>query len=981
MQKATPLILVLVLAATAVFLSLQSKPDAPGSGESPAISASEAAASDDSLPATAKTDTGVAEADPRPWPHEKSDVAPDETAVFGELANGMRYIIHPNAEPPNRVSMRLHVDAGSLMEADDQQGLAHFLEHMVFNGTRNFSAADLIPRMQRLGISFGAHANAYTSFDETVYMLDLPDLSAETMDLAFTVMRDFGDGALLEEEEIDKERGVILSEKRSRDSVSYRLMEQQFNELLPGSLLARRFPIGTEEVIGSAPRERFLDFYTRYYTPQRMTFIVVGDIDPAAIQEKIEKHFSSMTNPVEPGADPDLGPLPLPEGLETAVFSDREVSSTDVSLTLIRPHVELPDTAANRLAKLPLNLAHSMITRRLTRISETENSPVASGSASRSELFNYLELGSIDITAADDRWEEAVPILETEFRRALEHGFTEGELAEAKSNLLNMYEQAARQAATRRSEGIATVLARTVNDNTVFSSPATNLEIIAKGLEEIDLATTHAALKAFWEAPGMHLILTTKETPENGEQILATLFTGSQSTAVEPPEIRDTPDFAYTDFGTPGTITSRTEIEDLGITQLILSNSIRVNLKPTPFEQNRIRLMARIGSGKLTQPEDSPMLDAFASSVYEDGGLGKHSNDELRLILAGKNVGTSFSIGEDAFVLGGSTTPADFEMQLGLMTASLTDPGFRNEGLWNFQKAIPMIYQQLKHTTAGPQQEMNAWLHGGDARYSLAPLEKLSSYSIDDAKAWLLPELSSGYLELSIVGDFEVDAVIPVLLATLGALPERDATPAAHEEARKVKFPAAPATKTFTYESKVPQGIATAIWKTSGIRDNIPEFRRLNILGEVLGDRLREEIREKLGAAYSPNAGASGSDALDDIGYLIGQSVGKPEDIELLLETMHNLAQSLATDGADADEFERAINPTLGQLERTLRDNGYWLGTVLSQSQRDPNRLELARNRDEDYRSITLEEINALAKKYLHADNAILVTIHSESGE
>jgi zinc protease len=315
------------------------------------------------------------------------------------------------------------------------------------------------------------------------------------------------------------------------------------------------------------------------------------------------------------------------------------------------------------------------------------------------------------------------------------------------------------------------------------------------------------------------------------------------------------------------------------------------------------------------------------------------------------------------------------------MVASLTDPGFRNEGLWNFQKAIPMIYQQLRHTTAGPQQEMNAWLHGGDARYQIAPMEKLTSYSIDDAKKWLMPELSEGYLELTIVGDFEEETILPDLLATFGALPARAAAIPPHTEARRVDFPAAPAEKQLSYESTVPQGVATVIWRTGGIRGNMQQFRRLNILGEILGDRVREEIREKLGAAYSPNAGASGSDALENFGYLISQSACQPEDVDFLLKTMRDLAQTLATHGADEDEFDRAIKPTLGHLEKTLRDNTYWLNSVLSQSQLDPERLELARNREQDYRSINLEEINELAKKYLAAENALMIGIQSESGK
>jgi zinc protease len=969
MQKATPLVLVLILAVTAGFLSLRSKNSPP-----PASGPAATAAQGEPAP-TAKTDTAAAKATPRPWPQAASDIAPDPATVFGTLGNGLRYIIHPNSEPPGRVSLRLHIAAGSLMEAEDQRGLAHFLEHMVFNGTKNHSAADLVPRMQRLGIAFGAHVNAYTSFDETVYMLDLPDLSEDTLKLAFTVMRDFGDGALLAAGEIDKERGVVLSEKISRDSVNYRIMEQQFAELLPESLVSKRFPIGDEQVIKTASRERFVDFYTKYYTPERMTFIVAGDVRPDEFRSRIETAFASMRNPAKPGAEPALGKILQPEGIETAVFTDKELGSTDISLMLVRQHVRKPDTTATRAERMRRDIAHAILSRRLERISKQQNSPVAEGSASENVLFNELDLGAISITAADDRWQEVVPILEQEFRRALEHGFTESELAEAKSNLLNAYEQQVKQKATRRSEGIASIIVRSINDRAVFSDPETDLEIAGKNLDEIDATACHRALKSFWEAPGYHLVLTTKERPETAVKDLAALFEDSRGTPVEPPAARALQAFDYTDFGSPGTVASRKHIGDLGITQLVLANNVRVNLKRTDFEQGRIRLLARIGPGKLTQPKDMPMLDDFAQAVFEGGGLGKHSNEDLKQILAGRNVGVSLVIGEDAFTLGGATTPADFTVQCQLMCASITDPGYRAEALWQFQKAIPMLYQQLKHTPEGPRREMDAWLHGGDSRFATAPLDKLSSYTIDDAKSWLGPVLAKSYLELTIVGDFQPDAILPDLLATFGALPARAADAPSLAEARKVKFPNAPAAKVLTYQTKIPQAAAFALWKTAGVRNNQREFRRINLLAEILGDRLREEIREKLGASYGPNAGAAGSDALDDFGYVISESIGKPEDLETLLHTMREQADNLSTSGATADELDRALKPTLAMLDKSLRDNGYWLNTVLSQSQADPARLDLARTRDADYRSITLAEINALAKKYLAAGNALLVTI------
>jgi zinc protease len=386
-------------------------------------------------------------------------------------------------------------------------------------------------------------------------------------------------------------------------------------------------------------------------------------------------------------------------------------------------------------------------------------------------------------------------------------------------------------------------------------------------------------------------------------------------------------------------------------------------------------VLARIGTGKLGQPRSMPMLDSFAQSIFEGGGLGKYSTDELRQILAGRNVGSSLAIEEDAITISGTTTPADFATQLQLMCASITNPGYREEALWQFRKGIPMLQQQIKHTPAGPQMEMESWLHGNDSRFSITSEKKLASYEIRDAKKWLNRELSKGPIELSIVGDFNQQEIIPELLNTFGALPRRGSLPDDIEELRDINFPKAPTSKTFTYDTKIPQAIAIAIWKTNGLRDNQPEFRRLNILASILGDRLREEIREKLGASYSPNAGADGSDALDDMGYIAAQSVGKPEDLDRLLETMRKLADDLAKNGATADELDRALKPVLGILEKSLRDNGYWLDTVMSQSQADPKRLDLARNRDADYRSITLEEINALAKKYLPRDNALEVKI------
>lgn len=986
MRNPAPIILSLVLAAVAAILIIRSPkappPPAPPVAEAPAVAGEETPKEDPAKPevdpakVTVKTDTTTAEAPAKTWPQEQSDIPADPKAVFGKLPNGMRYLIYPNAEPPGRISLRMHIAAGSLMESEDQRGLAHFLEHMVFNGSKNFTPEELIPRMQRLGIAFGAHVNAYTSFDETVYMLDLPDMSKEIMDLGFTVMRDFGDGAKLDAAEIDKERGVILSEKTSRDSVGYRLMEQQFDELLPGSLVTKRFPIGTEDVISKAPRERFVDFYTRYYTPERMTFVVVGDVKPEEIEARIKESFSSLANPKEPGKNPVLGEIPVVEGIKPAVFSDKEVPATELSLVSVRPFSPVADTSTRRLSLLPLGIAHAAIGRRFERISKEDGSAIAKGSASRDELFNYAELGSFDVTVTDDRWQEALPILETEYRRALEFGFTDAEIAEAKANILNAYQQAVKTAPSRKSEGLATGIARSLNDGSVFSTPETNLEIIEKGLETINPETCHAAFREFWADHGLHLVLTTKEEPENARGTLQSIYEESRTHKVEAPEQKNAIAFGYTDFGPAGTVKTRKDVEDLGLTQIVLSNGVRLNFKKTDFEKGSIRLHTRLGSGKLTQPKDTPGLDLFVSSVFDAGGLGKHSVDDLQQILAGKNVGTGFGIADDVFTLSGRTTPEDLELQLQLMCAQLTDPGYREEAMAQFKKAVPMIFQQLKHTPAGAQAEMDAWMHGGDSRFGVPDEAKLSSYTLDDAKKWLTPALTKDYLELSIVGDFEESTLLPLVLKTFGALPARTAEKPALAAARKVNFPKTPAEKTFTYESKIAQGTAMIVWKTDGLRGNTKLFRRLNVLSEILTDRLRKEIREKLGASYSPNAGANGSEGLDGFGFLAAECVGKAEDTKRLADVAAALAVTLAKDGTDEDELDRARKPLQAQLEKSKRDNTYWLGTVLAQSQEDKERLDLIRGRDADYASITTKDLDEVAKKFLTDKNVLKVLIH-----
>lgn len=906
-----------------------------------------------------------------------SDLKADPNAVFGSMDNGFNYIIYPNAEPPGRFSVRLHIAAGSLMEADDQRGVAHFLEHMVFNGSRNFTSAELIPKMQRLGIAFGAHANAYTSFDETVYMLDLPNMDEDTVDLTFTVMRDFADGALLKIDEIDKERGVIISEKGSRDSVGFRMMIKQFEYLLPGSRLMQRVPIGIEEVINTAPRERFTDFYNRYYTPERMTFVVVGDFDAKEMEARVRENFISLTNPETPGANPPIDTSPSGFGLRTEVFTDKEVTSDDITLYSLRDYAPKADTKAERLEGYPLSVAHAILNRRFAILAKKEDSVIRGGGGGRSLYFNMIEAGALAVSPNEGQWEKAVPVLEQEFRRALLHGFTQAEIDEVSAGIINAAEQAVKRAPTRESDGLAMAFVGAIGGKKVFTTAEDDLALTKEGVASLSPEKCHADFKEFWAGDDRSLVLTTKEAEEGTAERLKELFLASEKTEVTAPEKKETAAFAYTDFGKAGTVTSAKDHHEIGASQFTLSNNVRVNFKKTDFKKNTISLIARFGSGQFTMPKDKPGLDQFASMTFDAGGLGKHSVDDLQRILAGKNVSVGFGIGTDAFSLSGRTTPADLELQLQLMCAYLSDPGFRPEAERQFQKALPMIYGQLKHSDQGAMIEMNRQLHGGDFRFTFPEQEKLASYNSEMAKAWLMPAFQEAPLELSIVGDFTPQILVPLIAKTFGALPQRKNEKPDFAELRKINMPASPAQTKIGFDSKIPTATAIAVWKIPATGKDVGTSRRFNLLSAILSDRMREEIREKLGGSYSPRASAAPSSTLDS-GTLQAVAKVKPEEAKKYGKLMIQLGHKMAQDGVSQDELERALKPIQSNLKESLRSNGYWLGSVLSASQEKPHTVEWALNRDADYAAITVEELNKLAKEYLKESNALLYEIVPE---
>ncbi len=919
------------------------------------------------------------ETSPIPLAQEGSDIKPDPAVKWGLLENGMRYAIMKNSEPPKRVSMRLFVDAGSLMEEDNQQGLAHFLEHMAFNGSKHFPDGEMVEYFQRLGMAFGADTNAHTGFKETVYKLEMPDSDPELLSQGFQLLRDYADGMLLKEQAIEKERGVILSEKRTRDSVGWRTFVEQLKFILPDALISSRLPIGKEEVIEDAPRERFVEFYQKWYTPDRMALIVVGDVDEEAIETSIKEVFSDL-KPGGKAAEPDLGKL-TSRGLAAHFHPEPEAGEVSVSIDTMKPMDEGGDSLQRRAKDLRLALANRIISRRLEILAKKEEAAILSGASHIYDLYNlgFVRYASLEVTCRPENWREALETADKELRQALEFGFTASELKEAKANVLEAYSQEAKSMGTRKSRDLSSAIASHLGSRKVFTSPADDLRRVEAELEKITAGECQALLKEAWDGGGEKLVLITGNLElENAEDTILAAYQASQAVAVEPPVLQEEQAFAYSELPAPGKVAKKEVVEDLGVTQLVLENGVRVNLKVTDFEDETVHVKARFGGGRLVEPKDKSGLAFFAGNTFADGGLGEHSIDEIKRIYAGVTASVRFGVEDDAFAMSGQTNADDLHDQLLLMRAYFTDPGYRPEAAALFRRGMDQIYRQIERTPQGVMQSaVSQFLHSGDPRFGFPPQEEMEKLTAKDVREWLQEPLASSYLELTVVGDFEMEKMIAEVLATFGNLEKREDKKPSYEKQRQVAFPRDVKEQTFGVETAIPKAMSLVYWPTEDIWD-IKRTRRLSVLALVMDDRLRVKVREELGDAYSPFAHNLPSDVFEGYGYLFAAVTSKPDQAQMLTGVVREIGEGLAAGTVTEDELERAKKPQINQIEEYRRTNRYWMNSVMQSSQEYPQRLDWARSFVSDYEAIQLDEINALAKEYLGGDKALPVLIQPE---
>ncbi|HEY0600806.1 M16 family metallopeptidase [Brevundimonas sp.] len=911
-----------------------------------------------------------------PWAQSASDIPADANVRFGQLSNGMRYAILRNATPPGQASLRLRIDAGSLMENENQLGLAHFMEHMAFNGTTNIPENDLLRILERLGLAFGADTNASTGFDQTIYMLELPRTNDETVDTSLRIMREQVSEALMAPDAVDAERGVIAGEERLRNTPGLRSIKAQLALLAPGQRISQRLPIGDLEIIRTAPRERFVEFYEAYYRPSRATMVAVGDFDVDEMEAKIRAAFESWEPKGTAGPEPDLGTV-APRDPETRILVEPGIQSS-IQLNWIKAPDTDPDTVAERRDNLLRNLGVAVLNRRLGEIARADNPPFISAGGGQSTLAESLDIASVSAQFNPGEWKRALEAIEQEQRRLVQFGVSEAELQREITDARAGLENAVAAAATRRTPALANSIVGAVNDERVFTSPQTNLDLFNAAVEGLTAAQVNQAIKPVFEGGGPLALVVTPVEIEGGEAAVTAALEASRQVPVTAPAAQAQLDWPYASFGAPGAVQDRREIPELGATVVTFANGVRLTVKPTDFRDEQILVSVRTGIGELGLPTDRSDPQALAPLVFTQGGLGKLTADELSRVLNGRIYSAGFGVDSDTYSLSGATRPQDFALEMQVLTAYLTDPGLRPAPFQQIKAFFPQIIAQQMATPGGAfQLQASGLLASGDKRQSFPSAEDVAGWTIEDLRAGVTSGLSSGPIDVVVVGDVTVEDAIAAVAPTLGPLAPRgpDARPA--PGATELRFPAGVAEPVqLTHTGPAEQALGYIAWPTTDAVGDRTESRQVAILAEVLKLRVLEEIREKQALAYSPGVGSSASDVFEGYGSISITAQTATDALPAFYAAVDSIVAGLRDAPVEEDELNRARLPVIESLRRSQASNEYWLAQLADVAAR-PEDVEQTLTHISDLEAITPADIQRLARQYLRADTAWRATVTS----
>lgn len=917
----------------------------------------------------------------RAFVHDVSDLPVDLSITYGVLPNGLRYAVRSNDTPSRTASLLMRFDAGSLDETDATRGLAHFLEHMAFNGSDAIPEGEMIKRLERLGLAFGPDTNASTGFDQTVYQLELPDVTDELLSEALMIFRETAENLTLDPDAIDRERGIILAEKRSRNSPNFRAQIAELDFQTSGSGLVESLPIGTEETIQSVSPAQFEQFYREQYRPEDTFIVLVGDRPVEQLAALIESAFADWEGQGEGVEDEELGDFNFSQPRFGAFF-DPEITSRLTLSTISngKSDAEKRDTAENRAKALPLGFAQSIMNRRLAKAVRDGTASYTGAGVGIGDLYGAAQIASLSVGAETQKLEQGFIEAERELRRAIEHGFTQDELDEQIANTRKSLEISVQTAPTRRTSRLARSIIGAFAGERVITTAETTLERFNATIDSVTIEAVNAAFRDEWvnlkTAP--QLYLRSDVVIEEPEAFLENLIERSQSVSLPPQADRDVGEFAYSDWGPAGTIASRGRVEDIGITTIIFENGVRLNLKATPYEEDVIRTRILVGAGSSSYPQDDPAFSWKMSSILNRSGLEAHTVDDLQTLMAGRAVGVSRGFGFESMSLSGSTVPVDFALQMKLMTAYLTAPAYRESVIAPYANSLRSVWETIDSTPArAASLEVPALLSSGHWLDIYPSLPQALDVDLSALRAWYAENIEGGPLEISVVGDFDDEAVISAVAESLGTLPPRRDRLPIPSAALNRAFPDGQVRPVeITHAGEPDTALLRLYWPVQG-HDDIKAAREIRLLSSVMDLELTEALREEEGATYSPSSFASLPPLQPQWGYLGVSVEASPDELMRLTKIVEDIAARLAREGVDEDVFDRAIQPTLENLETSLENNGYWMN-VIDQAQSRPDWLAYHRTREAMYQSMTADDIARQAAKILIPEAAIRVHVLPE---
>ena len=904
-----------------------------------------------------------------------TDSLPFDAAVTrGTLPNGLQYYIRRNTRPENRVMLQLAVKAGSVDEADDQQGLAHFLEHMAFNGTRRFKPGELIAALEATGARLGPHVNAYTSFDETVYMFQLPTDKEGLVQTGFQALADFAGGMTLDSAEIDKERGVVIEEWRGGLGAGARLRDQQIPVLYHESKYAERLPIGKPEILKTFKPDRLRAFYTTWYRPDRMAVVAVGDVDPGRIESLIRAEFGSLRNPSTPAPDREY-PVPLHDELLIKVATDPEAPQSSVSLVRKRPSAE-DGRVRDYQRDLVHRLAFQMINERFDELSRKPDAQFLSAGAYSSDLSPSTSTVSLAAGVQEGKIVPGLSALVIEANRVTRHGFGESELDRAKKWMLAAYERAfserdKTESGSYAQEYISHFLEREPSPGIEYEYRLVQALLPAVAARDV----TSAARELFADESRVILAVSPRkpDLPVPAETDLRAAVAQAETVAVTAWNDALSARELMATEPLPGVVREVRDIEDLGVTVVRFANGIEAWLKPTDFKNDQV-LFSLVASGGASLAPPGQYLEASLAPAQVDlSGAGGHRAVDLQKLLAGKIASASPFVSLSTHGISGSSTPANLETALQLLYLEFTAPGDDPEAFALIKKQLEAAYLNRDRNPNMLFREKVAEVNTG-GHYTATPitLERVAKLDRAAMAGFYRDRFSdAAHFTFVLVGAFEVDKALPLLAKYVASLPSKAGDPSRFRDVG-LAFPPSP------QRVKVEKGREPRAQSVLSFFADPPldehEQTRVDAATEVLEIALRDILREELGETYSVSVGLAQQLPQRGGGHIAISFGSAPEKVDGMVQRIIQEVRRLQAEGPNADLTNRAKESARREHEIAKRQNGYWLGRLQSAKVlgRDPR---LILTREERIGAVTPALLQEMFTKYFPMDRYTVVTL------